>query len=298
MAHMYVRGDNKMSPLIGYILSGFERKTLCVAVSGYSSAYSHHSANVPIVADKRNVKSLRFGTRESLMMDVGEKPKRSVERNRPVCVDFVPGDSLLARKLASRWWGRELAASDYLGLAGNLPETNVLVGVNDRELVIEVWGEKIWPIWGLFHLRRRAGRLILSHEHLRAYMPRRRRAGLVAALFASQRKTAIQLGIDSIRHCGEPLHPFGTFEYWSAWGFDAVLSESARDELPVGLEQVVRIRDLMRSKEGRLWSRQCRALAAIDLECDPLHSDRADRETSEKGLGLGARANAKSLPAG
>jgi len=202
------------------------------------------------------------------MTNVAGRSARLIEKRRAKPELFVPGDELQVRELASLWFGREMNTEDFLGMAGKLPDSNVLIGLCEGTITIETWGEKRWPIWAFFRIKKQGGRILLSHDYLRAYIPRERRAELVELVFLAQRRIALRLGIDSLRHCAEPLHAFSTYEHWPAWGFDAALPDLIRNELPLGLERVQRVSELVRTKRGRLWSRQCQMLESLDLSCD------------------------------
>jgi hypothetical protein len=202
------------------------------------------------------------------MADAVGRSARSMDDRRSEPLLFVPGDELQVDQLTDLWFGRELNQVDFRQIAGNLPETNVLVGLSDGLLTIETWGEDRWPIWALFHLQKHEKQILLFHDCIRAFLPPKQRVDMVEHIFLAQRRIALRFGIDSIRHRAEPNHPFGTYEYWPSWGFDAILPDLIRDELPLELERVRRVSELMRTKQGRLWCRQYRKLESLDLVYD------------------------------
>ena len=178
-------------------------------------------------------------------------------------VFFLPGERQAAKRIARRLFQRPLENWQYAGLAGAADDATVEVGVLDGQLYIEM-GDPIAAAYRAHYCVRREGaQLVLMNDGFHIHVRGLRRQGFGSHVFFRQVMNTAALGIARIELVAGRRSDENGYYTWPRLGFDGVLPEPMRKQLPIGLEDARTVLDLMESEKGRTWWRECGATIPV-----------------------------------
>jgi hypothetical protein len=193
---------------------------------------------------------------------VGLWPARS-----RAAVRFYLGERGDVQRIARRLFGRLLRQWEYAGLAGAPDDACVELGTCDGQLYVET-SDPVSNRYRTFNFARRAGaRLVIINEGFCIQVEGMRRKGLGLRIFHRQLENATTLGVDRIELIAGRCNDEHGYYTWPRFGFDGPLPSTVKENLPLGLEHVSSVLDLMECEKGRLWWREngCTIRVTFDL---------------------------------
>jgi hypothetical protein len=171
-------------------------------------------------------------------------------------VSFLAGEQGDVERIARRLFGGPLRRWQYAGLAGAPDGARVELGTYDGQLYLET-SEPVANRYRMVHLARRTkAHLVILVEGFHVQVQNMQGRGLGLRIFHRQLANAQALGVDRIQAIAGRRHDENGYYTWPRFGFDGALPGKIRANLPLGLEDIRTVLDLMASEKGRRWWQQ------------------------------------------
>lgn len=182
-------------------------------------------------------------------------------------VRFCLGERRAAERTARRLFGRLLRGFEYAGLTGAPDDARVELGACYGELYIEMSDPIANRFRGHFYVRRVGVDLVIIIEGFHIQIRSMQRKGLGLRVFHRQLENAKALGVARIEAIAGRRDDENGYYTWPRFGFDGPLPGKVKRNLPLGLEGVRTVLDLMQCEKGRRWWRRhgCTIRVAFDL---------------------------------
>lgn len=171
-------------------------------------------------------------------------------------VVFYPGERGRVERIARRLFGRRLRAWEYAGLAGAPDGARVKLGTFGGQLSIET-SHRSASCYRLYHyVERRPAGVVIVKDGFQILLGSMRRKGLGTRIFHRQLENARALGVVRIETRAGRSEDENGYYTWPRFGFDGPLSKRIKQALPLGLEHVDTVLELMDCEKGRMWWRE------------------------------------------
>lgn len=182
-------------------------------------------------------------------------------------VSFLAGERREVQRAAERLFDLRLRTWDYAGLAGAPDDARVELGTYEDQLYMEISD----PIGNGYRVHlcvlRIEADLVMINEGFQIQVESMQRKGLGLRIFHRQLDNSKALGVTRIEAVAGRRHDENGYYTWPRFGFDGPLPATVKHNLPLGLEDVHTVLDLMECEKGRLWWRHhgCTIPVAFDL---------------------------------
>ncbi|GAG31337.1 unnamed protein product, partial [marine sediment metagenome] len=188
---------------------------------------------------------------------------------------FYRGEERQIERITLRLFGRRLRTWEYAGLAGAPDGAQVEFGIYHDQLYVEM-GDPAANRYRVILLVRRAGaEVVIVMEGFHIHERDLQGKGFGLKIFHRQLANAKALGVDRIETTAGRRNDENGYYTWPRFGFDGPLSQRIIENLPLGLEHVRTVLELIECEKGRLWWKQHGE--TIDVTFDV-----ADRSRSRK----------------
>jgi hypothetical protein len=181
-------------------------------------------------------------------------------------VVFLPGERQAAKRIARRLFQCPLENWQYAGLTGAPDDATVEVGTLNGQLYIEM-GDPIAAAYRAYYcVRREASQPVLINDGFHIHARGLQRRGFGSHVFLRQAMNAAALGIARIELVAGRRADENGYYTWPRLGFDGVLPDALREQLPIGVEDARTVLDVMESEKGRAWWRECGATIPVAFD--------------------------------
>ena len=170
-------------------------------------------------------------------------------------VVYYLGERPDVEQTARRLFRRELEMWEYAALVGAPDDAEVEVGTLDGGLYLDMY-QPVTSGYRAVQLVRLAGAdpiVIIEALHVHETL---RGKGLGLRIFNRQLATASALGVTRIETSAGRGEDENGYYTWPRFGFDGPLAAEIEQNLPLGLEHVENVLDLMECEKGRQWWRE------------------------------------------
>lgn len=205
-------------------------------------------------------------------------------------VVFPVGEQYQVESAARRLFGNTLRAWEYSGIAGAPDDATVELSAYHDELSIEVSDPPAGRYRGFLYVRRAGKGLVIVKAGFHIHVQSMQRKGLGLRIFHRQLENARNLGVRRIEIVAGRRDDENGYYTWPRFGFNGLLPNYIKRQLPVGLDHASTVLDLMESEGGRLWWK--RYGKTIELAFDMADDSRSRRVfgryvRERMGLGCG-----------